>query len=271
MIAYLDVAVVAALKQVFGGLGLFLILALLLDWIGAKLLTVARSLFGKGYDFVLLPGTMCRGAGEALGCLITGTKMSRSAFSVNGRDVEVDRKRLPVGTPMAVVKRMVILGCPIFLGCCVILGVSLLAGSTGILPDSSGVVVDGQLPGVLSYFTSLLMAAVGMLGSMVFVWHWTSPFCLLCLYLFFAIATRMTISHRELLGILSGIIIFALALFLINLIPGIGALMTKGAVLVAPYVFVLHAILLFAVLLNIVFYMLLGVVARVFGKKKESK
>ena len=172
------------------------------------------------------------------------------------------------GTPMAVVKRMVILGCPIFLGCCIILGVSLLAGSTGILPDSSGVVVDGQLPGVASYFSSLLMAAIGMLGSMVFVWHWTSPFCLLCLYLFFTIATRMTISHRELLGIMSGIIVFALALFLLNLIPGVGTLMTKGAVLVAPYVFVLHAILLFAVLLNIVFYMLLSVVARMFGKKK---
>lgn len=270
MIDYLDVAVVAALKQVLGGFGMFLLLALLLDWIGAKLLTVARSLFGKGYDFVLLPGTMCRGAGEAIGCLITGTKMSRSAFSVNGRDdVEIDRKRLPVGTPLAVVKRMVILGCPIALGCCIILGVSLLAGSTGILPDSSGVVVDGELPGVLSYFTSMFMAAVGMLGSMVFVWHWTSPFCLLCLYLFFTIATRMTISHRELLGILSGIIIFALVLFLLNLIPGIGTLMAKSAVFVAPYVFVLHAILLFAVLLNIVFYMLLSVVGRVFGKKKR--
>ena len=56
--------------------------ALLLDWIGAKLLTVARSLFGKGYDFVLLPGTMCRGAGEALGCLIISTKMSCERFEV---------------------------------------------------------------------------------------------------------------------------------------------------------------------------------------------
>lgn len=269
MIDYFDVAVVAALKQVLVGFGLFLLMALLLDWIGSKLLTVARSLFGKGYDFVLLPGTMCRGAGESLGCLITGTKMSRSAFTVNGRDVEVDRKRLPVGTPMAVVKRMVILGCPIFLGCCVILGVSLLAGSTGILPDSSGVVVDGQLPGVVSYFTSLLMAAVGMLGSMVFVWHWTSPFCLLCLYLFFTVATRMTISHRELLGIMSGIIIFAIALLLLNLIPGVGMLMTKLAVLVAPCVFVLHAILLFAVLLNVVFWLGLCMIVRLFGKKRS--
>ena len=268
MIEYLDMALISALKQMIGGFGIFLVLALLLDWIGSKLQSVAHSLFGKGYDFVLLPGTMCKGAGEALGCLLTGTKMSRSMVSIDGRGHEIDRKWLPVGTPMAVVKRMVILGCPIFLGCCVILGVSLLAGSTGILPDSSGVVVDGQLPGAVSYFTSLLMAAVGMLGSMVFVWHWTSPFCLLCLYLFFTIATRMTISHRELLGIMSGIIVFALFLFLLNLIPGIGTLMTKGAVLVAPYVFVLHAILLFAVLLNIVFYMLLSVVARMFGKKK---
>ena len=171
---------------------------------------------------------------------------------------------------MAVVKRMVILGCPMFLGCCIILGVSLLAGSMGILPDPSGVVVDGELPGAVSYCTSLLAAAVGMLGSMVFVWHWTSPFCLLCLYLFFTIATRMTISHRELLGILSGIIIFALSLLLLNLIPGVGTLLTKCAVLVAPYVFVIHAILLFAVLLNIVFYMLLCFVARVVGRKKRG-
>ena len=127
---------------------MFLVLALLMDWIGGKLQAVARSLFGRGYDYVLLPGTMCRNAGEALGCLVTGTKMSRSAFSVDGRNVEVDRKRLPVGTPLAVVKRMVILACPLFLGCSLILGVSLLAGSMGILPDSSGVVVNGELPGL---------------------------------------------------------------------------------------------------------------------------
>ena len=269
MIEFLDTALVSAIKQVIGGFGIFLVLALLMDWVGGKLQTVARSLFGRGYDFVLLPGTMCRNAGEAVGCMLTGTKMSRSAFSVNGSDYEVDRKRLPVGTPMAVVKRMVILGCPILLGCCIILGVALLAGSTGILPDSSGVVVDGELPGVVSYFTTMFTAAVGMLGSMVFVWHWTSPFCLLCLYLFFTIATRMTISHRELLGIMSGIIIFALALLLLNLIPGVGMLMTKLAVIVAPCVFVLHAILLFAVLLNVVFWLGLCMIARLFGKKRS--
>lgn len=267
MIEYLDAALVSALKQVIGGFGAFLVLALLMDWVGGKLQTVARALFGRGYDFVLLPGTMCRNAGDALGCLITGTKISRSLFSVNGRDYEVDRKRLPVGTPLAVVKRMVILACPLCLGCCVILGVSLLAGSMGILPDSSGAVVDGRLPGVASYSMSLLVAAIGMLGSMLFVWHWTSPFCLLCLYLFFTIATRMTISHRELLGILSGVLIFALSLLLLNLIPGLGAVLTKCAVLVAPCVFVLHAILLFAVLLNLVFYVLLKCIAKVFGKR----
>ena len=267
MIECLDTAVVSAVKQVVGGFGVFLVLALLMDWIGGKLQSVARSLFGRGYDFVLLPGTMCRNAGEALGCLITGTKMSRSLFSVNGRDYEVDRKRLPVGTPLAVFKRMVILASPIFLGCCLILGVSLIAGSMGILPDSSGVVVDGELPGVVSYLTSMLMAAVGMLASMVFVWHWTSPFCLLCLYLFFTVATRMTISHRELLGIMSGIIIFALALLLLNLIPGVGMLMIKLAVLVAPCVFVLHVIL-FAVLLNVVFWLGLCIIARMFGKRR---
>ena len=269
MIAYLDAALVSALKQVIGGFGVFLVLALLMDWIGGKLQSAARSLFGRGYDYVLLPGTMCRNAGVALGCLVTGTKMSRSSFSVDGRDVEVDRKRLPVGTPFAVVKRMVILACPLFLGCSLILGVSLLAGSMGILPDSSGVVVNGELPGVVSYFTTMLRAAIGMFTSMVFVWHWTSPFCLLCLYLFFTVATRMTISHHELLGIMSGIIIFALALLLLNLIPGVGTLMTKLAVFAAPCVFVLHAILLFAVLLNIVFYVLLCVLARMFGKKKS--
>ena len=267
MIEYLDAALVSALKQVVGGFGVFLVMALLLDWIGGKLQSVARSLFGKGYDFVLLPGTMCRSAGEALGCLVTGTKMRRSAISFDGRDHEIDRKQLPVGTPLAVVKRMVILGCPIFLGCCIILCVTLLAGSTGILPDTSGVVENGELPGVASYFTSLFAASVGMLGSMVFVWHWTSPFCLLCLYLFFTIATKMTISHRELLGILSGIIIFALALLLLNLIPGVGTLLTKCAVLVVPCVFVLHAILLFAVLLNLVFYILLKCLAKLFGRK----
>ena len=269
MIEYLDKALVAALKQVIGGFGVFLVMALLLDWIGAKLQSVARSLFGKGYDLVRVPGSMCKGAGEALGCILTGTKMSRSQISIDGRGHEIDRKWLPVGTPLAVVKRMVILACPICLGCGILLCVALLAGSTGILPDSSGVVVEGELPGVASYFTSLFTASVGMLGKMVTVWHWTSPFCLLCLYLFFTIATRMTISHHELLGIMSGIVIFVLLLLVLNLIPGVGMLLTKCAVLVAPYIFVLHAILLFAVLLNIVFYMILKCLAKVFGKSRK--
>ena len=146
MIEYLDVAVVAALKQIIGGFGMFLALALLLDWIGERLQRLARSLFGRGYDFVMLPGTMCRNAGEAIGCMLTGTKMSRSLFSLDGRDYEVDRKRLPVGTPMAVVKRMVILTGPIWFGCALIICVAFLAGGTGLLPDTAGLVEDGNLP-----------------------------------------------------------------------------------------------------------------------------
>lgn len=79
----------------------------------------------------------------------------------------------------------------------------------------------------------------------------------------------MTISHRELLGIMSGIIIFAIAFLLLNLIPGVGMLMTKLAALVAPHVFVLHAILLFAVCLNIVFYMILNFFSKMFGRKSR--
>lgn len=270
MIDYFDVAVVAALKQIFGGFGMFLVLALLLDWIGSKLQRTARSLFGRGYDFVMLPGTMCSNAGEAIGCMLTGTKMSRSVFSLDGRDYEVDRKRLPVGTPLAVIKRMIILTGPLWFGCALIIGVSFIAGGTGLLPDTSGLVEDGKLPGVVGYSTSLLSGAIGMLGSMVFVWHWTSPFCLLCLYLFFTIATKMSISHRELLGIMSGLIIFALILFGLNLIPGVGSAIFKLAVYLVPFVFLLHAILLFAFFLNVIFYLILSMVARVFGKGKHA-
>ena len=80
MIACLDKALVAAIKQVIGGFGVFLVMALLLDWIGTNLQSVTRSLLGKVYDFVLLPGTMCKRAGEAFGCILTGTKMSRSRY-----------------------------------------------------------------------------------------------------------------------------------------------------------------------------------------------
>lgn len=271
MIEYLDVAVVAALKQIVGGFGMFLVLALLLDWIGGKLQRTAHSLFGKGYDFVMLPGTMCRNAGEAAGCMLTGTKMSRSLFSLDGRDYEVDRKRLPVGTPMAVVKRMIIVTGPIWLGCALIICVSLLAGGTGLLPDTSGLVEDGKLPGMVGYSSSLLAGAVGMLGSMVFVWHWTSPFCLICLYLFFTIATKMSISHRELLGIMSGIIVFALLLFALNLVPGVGTAIMKLSVYLVPFVFLLHAILLFAFLLNVAFYLILRMAAKIFGKGKNYR
>lgn len=267
MIEYIDKALVAAFKQVIGGFGVFLVMAMLLDWIGAKLQSAARSLFGRGYDYVLLPGTMCRSAGEAFGCIITGTKMRRSLISIDGRGHEIDRKWLPVGTPMAVVKRMVILACPICLGCIILLCVALLAGSTGILPDSSGVVVDGELPGIASYFTSLFKASLGMLASMVSVWRWTSPFCLLCLYLFFTVATKMTISHREMIGIMSGVFIFMFVFLGLNLIPGVGTLLIKCAVFVVPYVFVLHAILLFAVFLNIVFCLILKFFAKIFGRK----
>ena len=39
MLAYLDNAVVSAAKQVTAGLGAFIVLALLLDWVGGKLRT----------------------------------------------------------------------------------------------------------------------------------------------------------------------------------------------------------------------------------------
>ncbi len=272
MLERLDVALVSAVKQTVCGFGIFLLLAVMLDWIGDRLEIVARAIFGKGYDFVLLPGTMCRAAGEALGCIITGTKMSRSSFSAGSgrRRFEIDRQRLPVGTPIAVMKRMVILTGPIWFGCAVMVAVSFLAAGMGLLPDKDALLADGRLPGLMSYTTSLVGAALGMLKTMVSVWHWTSPFCILCLYLYFAIATKMVISRHELLGIFSGIIVVALLLFALNLVPGCGALLARVATAFAPYVFILHTILLFVFFLNIIFYVVLKLVAKLFGRKCEE-
>lgn len=274
MVDYIDGAIRSAAWQVVAGMGSFFVLSLLMEWVGGMLRRRATSIFGKAYDFLLMPGTMCRDAAHALGRLATGVKVTRHSLAgvpgVEG-EVEPTHAEMRVGTFKSLIQDLVIATAPIVLGSLILVVVTLVAGGKAMLPDASGVVVDGKMPGVCAYYGALAAAMPGMLASMASVWKWTSPFSLLSLYLFFCLATEMRLSGKELKGCLRGIILFAVVLVVLNCIPGLGKLLTMGAVKLVPYVFKLHAILLFAVVLDLVFAILLGFLAKLLGRKPKPE
>lgn len=267
MLERLDSATVAALKQILAGFGGFFLLALLLNIVGGKIRTLLQARLGRAYNYLVQPGTSCSAFGRWIACLLTFTKVSERLFvDFSGRSLGYVKYELPRGSVLSPLRRFVVETAPVWFGCAVVTLIAALAGGTGLLPDVKWIVPDQTVP-IPTYVTKVAMGGVGMFTSMVGVWHWTSPFCLVCLYLFLCIASEISLGEQEFRQIWSGTLILAVFLFLLNLIPCVGPGIEKLMRYLLPHVFVLHTILFFVFLFNVAFYLLL----RIFIRKRKAK
>lgn len=267
MLDYLDAAVVNALRQIVGGLGLVFLLAFLMWLVSQKRRGMGGGRFGNSYYYFVAPGVMFHELGHALGCVITFTKVVEFApFKIQGETLGYV-KHVKAGR-FGAVREFIIATGPVWLGCVVIFLFGLLMEGVNFLPIYSEVFPEGD-PGFLSYASGLVSSALGMFASLVMNWHWTSPLYLILLYLLFCVTSEITLSSTDLAGMWRGFFVIVFFIFLINLIPGAHLAARWLTDVCAPGMFVVHATLLFVLLIDIVFYLLFRTILRFFFIRKH--
>jgi hypothetical protein len=260
---YFDIATKAALKQVFDWFIFIFLLGLILHGVGAKLRSRLSKKMGDFYDYFILPGRMCHEFGRTLGCFLTSTKSGKFELF----NLETDASlRIPVAASLnskfAFLKRFVILSAPIWFGCFVVGVIAYFAAGSDFLPKYSECFPGPERPSVISYSVTLLMEAVKMIGSLVFAWRWTSPFCLLVFYILFCVGTQIKISGKSFLMIWRSILGIFFFVFLLNLVPGVNKCLLWFNDAVAPFLFAIHVTVLFVLFFNLSFLLLTGIFCR---------
>ena len=79
----LDTSIIESAKQIILGFGGFMGLAILLGMTGDRLHALLRGRFGRGYDYLICPGTLCSAFARRLACFVTGVK-ARDYLVVGG-------------------------------------------------------------------------------------------------------------------------------------------------------------------------------------------
>ena len=266
---YFEAGFTQALLQMCNGVLSFVFLAYLLHLVGSRLKCEMKSLFGKFERVLAVPGEFFRNVGISIACMLTGTKIRRHIIrsDESGTSASVTHSRMEAGTPMGFIRNLIILTAPIWFGC-IVLGIFVfVAGGVGMMPDVKSVFADGDV-GFIKYVTSVFWEALSMLGSLVCVWHWTSPFCLFCLVCFISIATEITIDTRSIWSIKAGLFGLFVILIVLNAIPGMTTAFATIGRTVRPILFRLHVILLFVVFFDFAAVWLFKALSAVFHRAR---
>lgn len=270
MLEYFDIATKTTMHQIFSGVVVVFIIALVLNRIGRGLRNVLSSKLGSFYDYFVLPGCMCHEAGRTLGCLVSGTGVDKfEIFNLKTDDSERIPVAVNVNKRFAFIRRFLILTGPIWVGSIIVCLITTIAAGTEIIPSYSECFSGESEVGIASYATTLLLQSLVMVGNLFLVWHWTSPFCLLVFYILFCVGSQITISGKSMLLIWQLILGVFIILFVLNLIPGINSGIAWVGEKIMPAVFMLHVTLLFVAMLNLAFY----IIARMIlgkGRPKSS-
>lgn len=268
MLEYLDGATKATVHQIFSGIVVVFLIALILNKIGRSLRGVLASKFGGVYDYLVLPGCMCHEFGRTIGCWITGTAVDK--FEIFNLKTD-DSERIPVAVNankrFAFIRRFFILTGPIWIGSAIVCVITTLAAGTEIIPSYADAFRGETDVGICSYALTLATQSLAMVANLFLVWHWTSPFCLLVFYLLFCVGSQITISGKSMLLIWQSVLGVFLILFILNLIPGVNSGIAWSVEKMMPAVFMLHVTLLFVAMLNLAFL----VIARIILGKGRSK
>jgi hypothetical protein len=254
MLDYLDTAIVNAFRQILGGFGLIFLLAFLMWAVSQKRRALGGGRFGNSYYYFVAPGVMFHELGHALGCILTFTKVVEFApFKIQGETLGYV-KHVKAGR-FGAVREFIIATGPVWLGCVAIFLLGLCMGGYDFFPIY-GDVFPVEEPGFIAYVCGVFSSALGMLGSFIVNWNWTSPFYWILFYLLFCITSEITLSPVDLAGMWRGSFIIIFFIILINLIPGVHWLALKLTEVCAPMFFLCHVVLLFVLLIDIAFSLL---------------
>lgn len=267
----LETGFLSAIGQMCVGVLSFVLLGYLLHLVGTRLKTAMADLSSGTQRMLVIPGEFFRNVGISIACLVTGVKMRRHVISddTTGSSASLTHANLSAGTPTGFIRNLIVQTSPIWFGSLILVAFVLVAGGAGLMPDVRAAFTDGDM-GLFKYATLVFWEATSLLGSLVCVWNWTSPFFLFCLICFVSVATEVTIDSHGIWSIKAGLFGLFVVLVVLNAIPGVTSLIAALGRTVRPALFALHVILLFVVLFDLVVALFLWMLVRIFRRGNRS-
>lgn len=255
------------LLLLFGGVFVF---AFLLCFVSGMIRGCGTSVIGRAYYYLVAPGVVCHETGHAIGCLLTGTEIVRFE-PFNPRDDRlgcVTFRPHPPLSPMRALEFFPATG-PIWFGCLVIILLTWILSGRGnrksarepMFPATPGVAELGR-PG--RYWTAVLKSAWLRLVGVFRIWQWKSFPQILCLYLLFCVASEMTLSTADLGVMWPGFLVICILILLLNVFPPVGNLVQRSVARLRRFLFTIHSVACFVLLVNLLLLLIVFPLAAVF-------
>lgn len=272
MIQYLQTSLTTAIGHLFELFGLTFVLAWALYHVSMEMRRLGAKRLGLGYFYVVAPGVACHETGHALGCILTGKRIVEFVpFRPHAEDDGVTLgyvKYEPSSSIFGRAGEFIVSTGPVWFGGIVALAlVRLLAGPA---PFESLSGSNAGPTAVLPYLGSVAAAASSLASRAVAVWHWNGFVDVVLIYLLVCVASEITLSGPDLCGMWIGLVAICSLVIVGNFIPFFDAMLEAGMTRLRPWLFLLHATLAFALLLDVCFYALYRLLDAVLPSKTRS-
>lgn len=238
------------------------VLAVALQWVGAKIRRNGVGWLGNAYWYLVAPGVACHEAGHAVGCLLTGCRIVKFVPFTRKDDsklgyVQYSRKTGLRGDIAA----FIIASGPIWFGCIVISLLTRLFGGVVHVARYSEFFANSAVPGIWEYSYGMVSAVFGLVSALLRDGTWGCSFAV-WLYLVFCVASEIGLSGIDIQHMWRGAAVIVLMLFVLNLIPSVGRCVSAGIFVVMPWLFKCHVLMLAALVLNLALCIWLRLVIR---------
>ncbi len=227
------------------------------------------SRFGRRYIYFVAPGVICHETGHALGCLLTGTRIVEFVpFRLSGNELGhvTHECRKTFFGQMA---NFFIGTGPVWFGCLMIFLLARLLGGRDFFEGLEALSPQGG--SIAGYCCSVIGGAAWMMRTVLSPSNWGSILFPVCFYLIFCIASEITLSPPDLQSTWRGFVSLIAVILLMNLIPVVSAWFCLFVNSMVPYLFVLHSLLLFALLFDLLILSVAWLVRRVFSERRRRR
>ena len=259
----------AASAQLLVVFGVVFALAVLIWFVSQGIRGCAVGRLCMAYYWIVAPGVACHETGHALGCVLTGTRITKFVPfrpSSDGTLGYVEHEQPDGGSFLGHVAAFVISTGPVWFGTGVIMLFSWFMGGNGFLPDFDAYFPVGTPPATWGYVSAVFSAGFEIVGNAACFWRWRSAWVALYIYAVFCVASEITLSGVDLKHMWKGAGVIVLILLVLNLMPFAGGWINRGVVLVKPMLFVAQVVLAFVLMLDVVFFAFVWCLSRIGGR-----
>ena len=249
-------------------IGLPVAVAWMLQMIGDRIRTIGcRS--GRAYWCFVAIGVACHETGHAVGAWMTGNRVTEFVpFTLDREDGPspnaIGWVRHTVGSGVwGKVSQLIISTGPIWFGGLLIVLLSRFLVGQAMNISYYDYFGNGELPEMLSYLMACLRCASSLCGDLAGGALFSGWKIILWAYLVFCIASEIGMSSKDLKNASAGfVLVLGIALVLL-LLPFVGKWIQVVVALLLPKFFIVHVLMILAVLINMGFLSIEKIITRI--------